>query len=199
MKKLLYIILFFSLYSCEFDDAGEPHLTNLFWIILVGFVFAVVAGIWQGESNLKKKNQGLKKMGLDPDQIYRVGKYVGGHPDIDKVIELCFVYKKNVSLLICEPNYNSLPATKARIPLAAIQNITIEDSSSIDKKVTLGRVLLIGVFALAWRKNKKEEHAFITIDWNDGKFDHSTIFSFEGKDAMQKANTARNKLIQIAR
>jgi len=199
MKKLLYLILLLSLFSCEFDDAGNPHLTGLFWILLIGFIFAVIAGIWQGESNLKKKNQGLKKMGLDPNQIFRVGKYVGGHPDIDKVIELCSIYKKNDSLLICEPNYNLLPATKARIPLTSIKNITIEDSSSIDKKVTLGRVLLIGVFALAWRKNKKDEHAFISIDWNDGKFDHSTLFSFEGKDAMQKANISRNKLIQMAR
>jgi hypothetical protein len=41
------------------------------------------------------------------------------------------------------------------IELSTISNISIEDASSIDKKVTLGRVLLVGVFALAWRKSKK--------------------------------------------
>jgi hypothetical protein len=68
----------------------------------------------------------------------------------------------------------------------------------MEKRITLGRVLLVGIFALAWRKKKKNELAFVTIEWKE-KFENSTIFSFEGQEAMQKANTARNELIKMCR
>ena len=83
------------------------------------------------------------------------------------------------------------------IVIENIKNITVEDASSIEKKITVGRLLLVGVFALAWRKKKTNELAFVVTEWNDGKFDHSTTFSFEGKEAMTKANTARNSLIKM--
>jgi hypothetical protein len=44
-------------------------------------------------------------------------------------------------------------------------------------------------------QKKKNELAFVVIDWNDGRFDHSTTFNIEGMDAMQKANILRNQLI----
>ena len=48
-------------------------------------------------------------------------------------------------------------------------------------------------------KKKKNEIAFVVINWNDGRFDHATTFSFDGKDAMQLANTARNNLISMCK
>lgn len=83
----------------------------------------------------------------------------------------------------------------AEIPIEAVSDITIEDASSIEKKITVGRIFLVGIFALGWRKKKKNELAFLVIEWKKGKFEHFTTFSFEGKEAFQNANTARNKLI----
>lgn len=48
-------------------------------------------------------------------------------------------------------------------------------------------------------EKEKNELAYLTIEWNDGKFDHETIFEFEGVGSMQNANTARNKLIKTVR
>ena len=59
--------------------------------------------------------------------------------------------------------------------------------------------MLTGVFAFAWKKKTKHELAYITIYWNDGKFDHETIFEFEGRNAMTRANSSRNKLINLAK
>ena len=58
-------------------------------------------------------------------------------------------------------------------------------------------IFLVGIFALGWRKKKKNELAFLIIEWKKGKFENSTIFSFEGKEAFQNANTSRNKLISF--
>ena len=138
-------------------------------------------------------------MGINVNDLIPIGKYAGGHPEIDKIIESCNIYLKNGALHICEYDTRQLLSTKSTIKVSAITDIQVEDASTLDKKVTLGRVLLVGVFALAWRKNKKDEHAFVCVDWNDGKFDHSTIFAFEGKNSMQSANTARNALIKISR
>jgi len=197
MKKLFYSITLLFLCSCEMDDNGDFHTTWLFWFLIAVFILAFIATAISSESNIKKKNERLQKSGIDPNTIYSIGKYVGGHPKIDKTIEKCSIYKRTEDIVICEVGQDYFPSPKSRIPINSIKNIQVEDATSIEKKITLGRVLLVGVFALAWRKNKKDEHAFVTIDWNDGKFDHSTIFAFDGKLAMQTANTARNCLIKM--
>ena len=60
-------------------------------------------------------------------------------------------------------------------------------------------MLLVGVFALAWKKKKKNEEAFLNINWTDGKYEHETLFQFEDKGAFQEANKVRNSLIKQTR
>jgi hypothetical protein len=170
------------------------------WIIGIGVVIVlfIILGS-QGQKNIDKRTAFLKNMGIDPNELVKVGAYVGGHPDIDNHYSSCVIYLKDNNLKICHENEIAIPRFLADIDKDKIIYISIEDSSSIEKKVTLGRVLLVGIFALAWKKKKKNEMAFLAIDWNDGKFEHSTLFSFEGKDAMQTANTARNKLIRLVK
>jgi hypothetical protein len=45
-------------------------------------------------------------------------------------------------------------------------------------------------------KKKNNQTAFITIDWTDGISDHSTVFSFEGKDSMKKAINAKDSFLR---
>ena len=65
----------------------------------------------------------------------------------------------------------------------------------IQKRVGLKRMLAIGIFAFAVKKKVKEELSYIIIEWSDGKFDHETVFEFEGKGSVTQANELRNKLI----
>jgi hypothetical protein len=44
---------------------------------------------------------------------------------------------------------------------------------------------------------KKNEIMELSINWNDGRFEHTTLFSFENNDAMQNVNIARNGLIRL--
>lgn len=168
----------------------------LFIIALALIIYIVVVG--------SKKNKQdwavLIQKGITKESLIKAETYVGGHPELDKNLTNSVIYKLENELIISDQLApNAPPVKRCTIPIESVKNINIEDSSTIENKVTLGRAILVGVFALAWRKKKKNELAFVTIDWNDGKFEHSTIFSFEGINAMQKANTARNALIKILR
>lgn len=55
---------------------------------------------------------------------------------------------------------------KATIPLNTIQSITIEDGADLEARITATRLVLIGVFALAFRKRKGGEK-YLTIESDD--------------------------------
>ena len=204
MKKILNIFslfVFTILTSCSIDDNGEMHLTWLFWFLLIGFILMIVfAGVTGSKENEEVKKK-LSEKGLnDADFIPTAGAvYVGGHPDMDQnFTDVHFMIRETDLAFYFKPPFK-YPAQKFSIPKAVINAIEIEDATSIEKKLTVGRLILVGVFAFAWKKKKKNELAFVTINWNDGKFNHTTIFNLEGKDAMQRANTLRNKLINAVR
>ena len=113
----------------------------------------------------------------------------------------------------CQPNQdedrsaNNRSAIKERlifyicgsIDFASIKEVTLEDQSTIENRITVGRMLLVGPLAFAWKKKEKIESAYLILDWNDGTFNHKTLFEFTGSSSMQKANTARNKLINTVK
>jgi hypothetical protein len=139
-------------------------------------------------------------MGMKRDEFKSFGTYVGGHPDADITLSDMQIYKEKNMIRFYQGNLLiSTPTLKFSIDADKIINIEIEDATSIEKRLTVGRLLLVGVFAFAWKKKEKNELSFVVIDWNDGRFDHSTTFSFEGQNAMQKANIARNNLINFCK
>lgn len=79
---------------------------------------------------------------------------LGGHPSLDDTIPLCHAYKKGANLVLAQKlSLTEVPGSE--IPIADIDNITLQDASTIDKRITAGRMLLVGVFALAWQKKRK--------------------------------------------
>lgn len=200
MKKAFFILPLSSLLiACTENAKGEMVISNFGWGLIFILVLTVILIGIKSSKDSKKAKEYMSVNNIDPLSVILLGKYVGGHPELNKIIESCSAYKRDTSLIICENEPGGLPRGKCNIPIDSIKNVQIEDASTMDKSVTLGRALLVGVFALAWKKNKKVEVGFLLIDWNDGKFDHSTTFVFEGVKAMENANTARNKLIKILR
>ncbi|MTK63619.1 MAG: hypothetical protein F8N15_03600 [Methanobacterium sp.] len=118
---------------------------------------------------MSKKRKKLKDEGFDPTKLI-TAKYSCGHPSIN-------------SPSVCNIDGNK------------IKNINVEDETTFKNKITLARMAMIGIFAFALKKREKQELAYLTIDWNDGRFDHSTIFEFEGIQSLKRANTARNEII----
>lgn len=200
MKKVYFLFLsLFLLSSCYFDDAGDPHIADWFWILLIiiGLLIfiGIIVSIATGASSTSKSTSEVKP-GYSITSLINAGSYMGGHTSIDNLINRCFLLVTKSDIEIYERKYDfEDPKYYASIPINKITDIQVEDGSTIEKKITLGRVLLVGIFALAWQKRKKYESGFVTIEWNDGKFNHNIIFGFEGKNAIENANTLRNKLI----
>jgi hypothetical protein len=171
----------------------------MFWIIGILFIIMLFMASNSGQNAITKNNEILTADGFSALAKIEAGKYIAGHPEIDKSLKMVSIFPKGDWLYIFEhPNGSriNMPIHKAGIQMKSIKNILAQDSSTIEKKVTIGRLLTVGIFAFAIKKNKKNELAYLTIEWNDGKFDHETYFEFEGKNAIQKANTARNALIR---
>lgn len=200
MKKdfLLFTAFASMLISCEEDASGDVSISPIFWVVLVVVIIILWAVGSNGEKQAKEIQGKLQQQGINNADFIDMGMYASGHPNLDKSIEGMKAVAKDGNLDLYEYPYQfKMPEKKAEIPIAAISNITVEDASTLERKITIGRMILVGVFAFAWRKKKKNEMAFVEIDWKSGKFDNETLFCFQGKDAMQKANTARNALIKV--
>lgn len=163
-------------------------------ILIVLAILVVIIGIAGSKQN-KKDLVAFKNSGVDFNSKIEAGNYVSGHPELNEPFNSCKLFFKGDDILIAT-NKDVVFKEKAVIPCDKVLQINVLDSSTIENKITLGRVLLVGVFALAWKKNKKKEMFFLEIAWNDGRFDHSTLFCFENFQSQQRANTARNALIK---
>lgn len=166
-------------------------------ILIVAFIIFLVFIIKIGSNENERTELAVEKRGFKLTDLIPIGNYSGGHPRIDKNIEnLVFRKNENELYFYIQKYRHELPSYIMSIPIISITDIQVEDATTMEKRITLGRVLLVGVFALAWKKKKKNELAFVVIEWKEGKFNNSTTFSFEGTDAMSKANIARNALIK---
>ncbi|MEY3444539.1 MAG: hypothetical protein RLZZ519_2820 [Bacteroidota bacterium] len=169
--------------------------------ILIGLAF--FGGLfyliyYTNKKQKERRSAFLGKEGLQEGEEIRLGKYVHGHPDIDKPSANVTAAFKGDDLVLYFPNQNGdrLPQARGTIKKAFVKNITIEDASTIEKRVTAGRLLAVGVFAFAMKKTEKTELAYLIIAWNDGRFEHETIFETQQYGAMELANIARNALIK---
>ena len=204
MKKCFFMASCFitmMLSSCEFDSNGDAHISTLGWIIIVVVVVGFIAALISGSREASNTKEEMKRKKMDLSEFIEMGTYAGGHPTMNDAVEKIYARKEegNIHFYKIDAYGISMPQDipNSDIPIDSITDITIEDATSIERRITVGRILLVGIFAWGWKKKKKNEMAFLIIEWKRGKFDNATTYSFEGKDAFQKANTARNKLISF--
>lgn len=125
----------------------------------------------------------------------KIVEYTGGHPEIDKPSKVRLRAEKK-SILIKGMAIGNTGKVIGEISGEKIKNILVENKSTVSRRVTVGRLLLVGVFAFAWKKKKTDNEYYVVVEWNDGRFDHETLFEFEGKGAQKDANEFRNYLIK---
>lgn len=186
--------------SCVVTDDGDFKLTWVFWVLLGVFIFAIVLGA----KDQKKTKAEMDRRGIKITDFVKMGHIIAGHPDVNEGVQnsLCKIkdgdiqfYKvKDYSMFDMEAEIPQ--RIQVSIPINEIEDITVEDKTSIENKITVGRIFLVGIFALGWKKKKVNEQAFVVIKWKTGKFVNETIFMFENKGALQLANTARNFLVK---
>lgn len=200
MNKTIILSCACFLAGCALDDNNDFYITEEGKAVIV-FLLAMLAYVMiAGKKMSKQVIRQLDEQGLTSADFIECGTYVSGHPALNENIKDVWALVKGGQLRLyttVNPEY-AMPANIAGGSIAAddISDIRLEDSTTIERRITLGRMLLVGLFALAWRKKKKNELAFVSVIWSYGKFPQETIFMFEGKQALDKANTSRNRLMR---
>jgi hypothetical protein len=177
------------------------------YVIAIAVILGIMGGNKSVEDRIKAKEKALQKLngeGIQTEKFLRTENYIGGHPDINSFLKNTVIYKNNNDFEIYVPYTDQADISNIKveyskegiIPIQSIKNISIEDKTTIDKRVSLGRAVLFGPLAFGMQKTIKKEEAYLNISWNDGKFDHETLFQFQ---TLQDANIARNELIKATR
>ena len=204
MKKIFLcfyaVVVSLMATSCVITDDGDFELTWVFRVLLGVFIFAVVLG---AKENKRTKAE-MERRGINKADFVKTGHIIAGHPDANEGVQnsLCKVKDGNIQFYSVK-DYSmfdmeaEIPKKiQVSIPINEIEDISIEDKTTIEKKITVGRIFLVGIFAWGWKKKQVNEQAFLVVKWKTGKFVNETIFMFENKGALLLANTARNYLIK---
>ncbi len=173
------------------------HMKSLFYFCLALFFFWVFLKTKDKKYTVPQPKTGNKDFDEATEKI-NVGNYISGHPEIDRQFSGAILIKSPYNQLQIFERFKIGQYALASIPIKDIKNISVEDQTTVERRVSIARLLLVNVFALAWRKKQVNESAYLVIEWNDGKFDHETIFQVEGKGALQAMNTARNAIIRLS-
>ncbi|MEI6683446.1 MAG: hypothetical protein WCO44_12490 [Bacteroidota bacterium] len=166
--------------------------------IIITIVFVYYALVWPIK-RIRKIKATWNQLGFKLKDMIDAGKYTYGHPDIDAPYELSYLMVINGKIEMFKVPLNQAPVLMGSIPGDMIKDITIEDASTIERRVTAARLLLTGVFAFGLKKKKKNDLSYLVIEWQDRNFTHQTTFEFTEKGAMERSNKARNALIRLTR
>jgi len=182
------------------DEYGNTHVSDFGWLILIFAISFVAYIIYVMIQDKKKSKNFLKEKKLKLEDFYPVGNYVGGHPNLKNIAHDVYAvrFDKNINFYSIPVLGSSAPIDlKAFIPFDTINNITVEDKSSIERRMTVGRLFFTGIFAFAWKKKQRNNDAYLLIEWKDGRFMNTTTFNFTGDNAFLHANNARSAIIKL--
>lgn len=169
-------------------------------IAVLAFVAIAVYGQYLKVKNARRISGAISRAGIDTSEILFSAAYLCGHPKIDAPQDSVSVLLSGAEFEIWRlpSGFDGFdPEHLGAIPALGLINALVEDQTTVEHRVTVGRMLAVGLFALAWRKQKKTESAYLTLEWSDGRFQHEAVFAFTGAGAMQAANTARNAVLRV--
>lgn len=164
-------------------------LTAKFGLFLgVVFTTLIVMALLGIYKSLARKN--IKKA-LKAQASVTVGNYLVGLPNVDNV-------NTKVEALVTDTDFVFIDAWGSKldsIPRNRVNQIFAEDKSQISQRLTVTRILTLGIFALAAPKKKKHKEFCVAIDWDDANgMKQNTVFQFAGLNSSTEANSAANTL-----
>jgi len=87
-----------------------------------------------------------------------------------------------------------------KIPRDSINEVIVDDRSQIAQRLTVTRMLTLGIFSLAAPKAKKHKNFCLVIDWDDDNGTRqNTVFEFKGWSSNASANLAAQFLRERSR
>jgi hypothetical protein len=109
-------------------------------------------------------------LGIGKEKMGYKAKYLGGHGAFPKAMDC---------KIILFDKYLEIPEFPMQIPYENITNV----QSQTQEKITLGRVLLTGVLALAWKKKK----LFMVLSYKENEVEHNMVFDVDKIEEVQPA------------
>jgi hypothetical protein len=113
------------------------------------------------------------------------GKYVTGLPNLHTPL-------KNLHCFVTQSDFIFAPSRDgpelARIPCSSVKSASLDDHTSIKSKVTVPRILTLGLLALAAPANVRSGDLVLLIDWTNEAGDRqNAVFEFTGGDSVRDA------------
>lgn len=114
-------------------------------------------------------------------------EYVGGYENYTKTNGALVFYQNQTEL-------TSVLQTVFVINNNGISDIVIEGKDEVNRRVTVTRLLTVGIFAFALKKKSKDKEAFLTIVLNDGQ---EAIFHIRNKSPMELRSQLAKAISQV--
>lgn len=168
------------------SDSGTTLCLSIFVIFALAMsVLSIIARSKIAEA-MKMKIEALQAI-----ETISVGKNITGLENISaNDLEITCAISEN-SFIFLRQNGDELGI----IPRNSINKIVVDDRSQITQHITVGRVLALGVFALAVPKNSKQLSFYLLIDWtNEEGIVENTVFEFSGANSNIVANNTLTTL-----
>ena len=184
------LVLFFQ------SSSGDFGTFTCCILPVVIFIIIIVIGVAQAkeqkvkeESQKQRRNEKLQE--LKPTARTSVGKYLAGLPNVGQsAFEIDCVVVGDQFLFL-----DGIGRELDKIPRDSINQIIVDDKSQITQRLTVPRIMALGVFAFAAPLAQKHKTFCLVIDWDDDKgINQNTVFEFEGESSNAQANAAANLL-----
>lgn len=104
-------------------------------------------------------------------------EYMGGYNDKKKAAGSLTFYEKQTEFKVALNSRASF-----NIPNSEITNVAIEGKDEVNRRITVTRLLAVGIFAFALKKKSKDKDAFITVELADGQ---EAVFHIKDKSPME--------------
>ena len=184
-ESVLLLLISFIVYAVTI---GEYPLTNPIVSIPFVIAFILLAMIFaqlqiDKLAKLKKREEATNHSNF--------GKFLYGLSEKPCPSTYC-LNKKNVLLWVDSRTLNTI----GKIQKTSITKIFVEDKSTATKRITATRLVAIGIFALAFQKNKSIPAFYLIIEFADGNLINQAYFEFQNAEKANQANQDLRKYLK---
>ncbi|EKB59064.1 hypothetical protein [Bergeyella zoohelcum] len=122
-------------------------------------------------------------------------KYIHGIPNYDTPTTIVFEpHKEGIAFL----DFNNENKKFFFIDRKNIKNVSVEDETSIEKRIGFKRLLLVGIFAIAWRKKQVNPLSFLIFEYvDDVGLTQEMYIQSEEKNGIQSFNNIKYNLYKF--
>lgn len=116
-------------------------------------------------------------------------EYMGGYDGHKKALGNLSFLEQKIEFKVALNNHASF-----NIPISDVINIEIEGKDQVSRRVTVTRLIAIGIFAFALQKKREDKDGYITLELSGGQ---EVIFHIKNKSPTELRVTMSNVILSI--